>query len=111
MKQYRHKKTGEEYNGKSIVVDNKRIINPTEKMLMDAGYEAYEPVVNTYEPTEEDKARQRMAEIQAELASTDYLALKAYEGEDMSEYPDWKEKRAALREEYRELESYLQIIK
>lgn len=46
----------------------------------------------------------RMAEIQAELAATDYLALKAFEGEDMSEHEGWKERRAALREEYRQLE-------
>lgn len=46
----------------------------------------------------------RMAEIQAELAATDYLALKAFEGEDMSEHEGWRERRAALREEYRQLE-------
>ncbi len=47
----------------------------------------------------------RMAEIQAELAATDYLALKAFEGEDMSEHEGWKERRAALRAEYRQLEA------
>lgn len=47
----------------------------------------------------------RMKEIQAELASTDYLALKDYEGEDMSDHPQWKEHRAALRAEYRQLEA------
>lgn len=47
----------------------------------------------------------RMAEIQAELAATDYLALKAFEGEDMSEYEGWRERRAALRAEYRQLET------
>ena len=48
-----------------------------------------------------------MSEILTELAQTDYLALKAFEGEDMTEHPEWKEHRAALREEYRQLESNL----
>lgn len=103
MKIYK-KKNGEIYNGKSIVVDDRRIINPTEKMLLEAGYEPYEEQVMNYEPTEEDKRQQRMAEIQAELAATDYLALKAFEGEDMTGHEGWKEKRKALREEYRRLE-------
>ena len=47
----------------------------------------------------------RMKEILAELQATDYLALKAFEGEDMSEHPTWKEDRAALRSEYRKLEA------
>ncbi len=106
MKKYKNKQ-GEIYNGKSIVVDDRRIINPTEKMLLAAGYEPYEAPVMNYEPTEEDKRQQRMAEIQAELAATDYLALKAFEGEDMSEHEGWKEKRKALREEYRRLEEKL----
>lgn len=104
MKIYK-KKNGEIYNGKSIVVDDRRIINPTEKMLLEAGYEPYEEQVTNYESTEEDKRQQRMAEIQAELAETDYLALKAFEGEDMTEHEGWKEKRKALREEYRRLEA------
>ena len=107
MTKYRHKETGALYNGKSIVVDDRRIINPTEKMLLEAGYEPYEEPVMNYEPTEEDKRQQRMAEIQAELAATDYLALKAFEGEDMTEHEGWKEKRKALREEYRRLEEKL----
>lgn len=47
----------------------------------------------------------RMKEILAELEATDYLALKAFEGEDMSEHDGWRERRAALRAEYRQLET------
>lgn len=104
MKTYK-KKNGEIYNGKSIVVDDRRIINPTEKMLLEAGYEPYEEPVTNYEPTEEDKRQQRMAEIQAELAATDYLTSKYVDGEDMTEYGDWQGRRRSLREEYRLLES------
>lgn len=76
---------------------------PSAEQLAEQGYEPYTTPVAA-EPTQEELARQRMAEIQMELAQTDYLALKAYEGEDMSEHEGWKEHRAALREEYRELE-------
>ena len=48
-----------------------------------------------------------MQEILDELRNTDYLALKAFEGEDMSDHLGWKEQRAALREEYRRLEEQL----
>ncbi len=106
MKNYK-KQTGEIYNGKYIDVESKRVFNPTHDMLIKAGYEPYEPVVNTYQPTEEDKIRERMQEIRQELADTDYLAIKAFEGEDMSEHEGWKEKRKALREEFRWLEKKL----
>ncbi len=71
---------------------------PTIKELTDWGFEPY------VHPTEYEIRERRMQEIINELNSTDYLALKAFEGEDMSEHPGWKEHRAALRREYRELE-------
>lgn len=77
---------------------------PSAEQLAEQGYEPYVPPVAA-EPTQEELARMRMAEIQMELAQTDYLALKAYEGEDMSEHEGWKERRANLRAEYRELEN------
>lgn len=77
---------------------------PSAEQLAEQGYVPYTPPVAA-EPTQEELARQRMAEIQMELAQTDYLALKAYEGEDMSEHEGWKEHRAELRAEYRELEN------
>ena len=79
---------------------------PTVEQLTAWGYEEVAPP-EPYVPTEEDIKRQRMDEILAELQATDYLALKAFEGEDMSEHPNWKEDRAALRIEYRALESEL----
>lgn len=45
-----------------------------------------------------------MDEILAELNAMDYLTSKYIDGEDMSEYGDWQDKRKALREEYRKLE-------
>lgn len=79
---------------------------PTEEQLRAWGFEEVVPLP-PYTPTAEELKRQRMTEIQAELSATDYLSLKAFEGEDMSEHPTWKEDRAALRAEYRTLESEL----
>lgn len=98
-------KDGELYNGISIISGTKRIINPTEGMLFKAGYVVYEESDTPYEPTEEELKRKRMDEILEELAATDYLVMKAYEGEDMTKYGDWKTKRHELREEYTKLES------
>lgn len=107
MKRYYNATTKEWYNeGQSLTrrVDNGVFSGiPSEEQLRAWGFE--EVVPTPYTPTEEDLKRQRMTEIQSELASTDYLALKAFEGEDMSEHPTWKEDRAALRAEYRRLES------
>lgn len=98
---YYNKKTDEYYyEGRSITrrLDDGRIFAgvPTSEQLSEWGFEPYtlpQPKVDTRE--------QRMQEILAELAETDYLALKAFEGEDMTEHPEWKEHRAALRAEYR----------
>lgn len=50
------KKDGILWNGKSIVVDDMRIFNPTEEQLIEAGYEEYVPDV--VEPTEEELLEQ-----------------------------------------------------
>lgn len=109
MKRYYNATTHEWYNeGQSMTrkVENGVFTGiPSEEQLRAWGFE--EVVPTPYTPTEEDLKRQRMAEIQAELSATDYLALKAFEGEDMSEHPTWKEDRAALRAEYRTLEKEL----
>lgn len=104
---YYNKPTGEYYyEGRSITrrLDDGRIFAgvPNKEQLAEWGFEPYTPPV-----PQVDVRKQRMDEILAELAETDYLALKAFEGEDMSEHPGWKEHRAALREEYRQLESNL----
>ena len=111
MTTYYNKKTGEYYyQGRSITrrLDDGSIFAgvPTEEQLAECGFEEWvEPTPP--EPTEQELKQLRMSEILMELANTDYLALKAFEGEDMSEHPGWKEHRSALREEYRQLESNL----
>lgn len=77
------------------------------------GYKAKEYEVTVVIPaeTEEEKAHAailtRMAEIRQTLEEMDYLTSKEIDGEDMSEYGDYKEERKALRTEYRELETKL----
>lgn len=77
------------------------------------GYKAkeYEVAVVIPAETEEEKAHAaiitRMAEIRQTLDEMDYLTSKEIDGEDMSEYGDYKEERKALRTEYRELETKL----
>ena len=111
---YYNKKTGEYYyEGRSITrrLDDGRIFAgvPTEQQLAEWGFEELvEPTPP--EPTEQELKQLRMSEILTELAQTDYLALKAFEGEDMTEHPGWKEKRAALRAEYRQLESEVKDV-
>lgn len=47
---------------------------------------------------------QRIEDMKHELSTTDYIAIKASEGCDVSEYGDWKSKRQALRDEINRLE-------
>ena len=54
--------------------------------------------------------KQRMDEIVQELKDTDHFALQAFEGEDMSNHSDWKEKRANLRKEYKLLKSEIDSL-
>lgn len=104
---YYNKTTGKYYDeGHALTWEKDGVLFsgiPSAEQLAEQGYVPYTPPVAA-EPTQEEQARLRMAEIQMELEQTDYLALKAYEGEDMSEHEGWKEHRAALRAEYRELE-------
>lgn len=103
---YYNSTTKHAYTGGSMTIIKDGVLFsgvPTKEQLQEWGYE--EVVATPYTPTEEDLKRQRMADIQAELAATDYLSLKAFEGEDMSDHVGWKEARAALRAEYRRLEN------
>ena len=114
-KQYKHKETGVPYDGKSIVLDGKRIFAPQEQHLLAAGYEEYtpaEPIPPTAEEVAAQEIRERMMAIEDELRSMDYLTSKYIDGEDMSEYDDryggdWKAYRHGLRVEYSRLEKEL----
>lgn len=80
---------------------------PTADQLLDWGYEPRIEPEPTEEELEAQRKRQRMQEIESELASMDYLTSKYIDGEDMSQYGDWQGHRKALRAEYNELEASL----
>lgn len=103
MKRYKNKETNQIYvEGRALTwqIDENTLWSgiPTEEQLTEWGFEEITVPVPT-------PAQVRMRQIQAELASMDYLTSKYVDGEDMSEYGDWQSKRKALREEYRELEA------
>lgn len=88
-----------------LELNGKKIINPTAEMYAEAGYYPYEAPA----PSEAELAEQaRLAEIEQckeQLAATDYIALKSYEGYDCEvDHPHWREQRAALRARINELE-------
>lgn len=111
MKRYYNESTNEWYNEGSALtrrVDNGVFSGiPSKEQLKEWGFEEYIAPA-PQEPTEEEVAemerQQRMNAILSELQSMDYLTSKYVDGEDMSAYGDWQEKRRLLREKYRELE-------
>lgn len=113
MKRYYNSNTNEWYTeGQSLTKKTGNTLFsgvPTKEQLKEWGFEEYIPT-EPKEPTEKELAQRRMYEIQAELQGMDYLTSKYIDGEDLSEYGDWQEKRRALREEYRELEVIIETI-
>ena len=95
------------FNG-ILIKGDMQIINPTPEMLAEEGWQLYVPPV--YTPTEADTIREEIEACKAELQATDYIALKAYEGEDMTEYGDWKADRHALRVRINALEARLKEL-
>lgn len=47
---------------------------------------------------------QKIQELKEQLQSTDYIALKAYEGRDVSEHGDWQQQRQNIRDSINELQ-------
>jgi hypothetical protein len=48
---------------------------------------------------------QKIQQLKEELQSTDYIALKAFEGRDVSEYGDWKQRRQDIRDSINALQA------
>ncbi len=98
-----------EPNTGSIEFEGRVIVNPTVRKLLEAGYIKYE--VPSHEPSELKLKENRMKQIKSEIAKTDYIVLKAYEGCDVSKYGDYTSTRQALRDEYDVLESEVLTLK
>lgn len=48
---------------------------------------------------------QKIQELKEALQSTDYIALKAFEGRDVSEHGDWQQKRQNIRDSINALQA------
>lgn len=48
---------------------------------------------------------QKIQELKETLQSTDYIALKAYEGHDVSEHGNWQERRQNIRDSINALQA------
>ena len=51
------------------------------------------------------KRLQKIQELKEELQSTDYIALKAYEGRDVSEHTGWQQRRQDIRDNINALQA------
>jgi len=108
MEAYYNKNLDKWWNGETTLYrENSEALygDITESDATAAGYVKMtkpEPVIQP--PTEQENTRIRMASIEKELESMDYLTSKELDGEDMTEYGDYKGKRKSLRAEYRDLE-------
>lgn len=48
---------------------------------------------------------QKIQQLKEELQSSDYIALKAYEGRDVSEHVDWQQRRQDIRDSINALQA------
>lgn len=48
---------------------------------------------------------QKIQELKEELQSTDYIALKAFEGRDVSEHTGWQQRRQDIRDSINALQA------
>lgn len=49
--------------------------------------------------------QQKIQQLKEELQSTDYIALKAFEGRDVSEHGDWQQRRQDIRDSINALQA------
>lgn len=48
---------------------------------------------------------QKIQELKEELQASDYIALKAFEGRDVSEHGDWQQRRQDIRDSINALQA------
>lgn len=100
---YNYKNKNGEYAPYILIVGDKQIINPTEEDYLNARYEYYELPEITNSVL--DEKRIEISQLIQQLQETDYILFKSLEGYDCDTlYPEWKEKRKALRDRINELE-------
>lgn len=91
-------KEGKRFTQPLITANGRQIFNPTAEQMAAEGWELTEEAV--YTPTDEDKARQRIAALTGQLRESDYKVIKVAEATAVgAECPYTEEELAALRTE------------
>lgn len=91
-------KEGKRFTQPLMTADGRQIFNPTAEQMAAEGWVLTEEA--TYEPTEEDKAQIRIAQLTEQLRESDYKVIKVAEATAVgAECPYSEEELAALRTE------------
>lgn len=101
---YTYKNSAGDYAPAVLTINGRKVINPTEQMYAEAGYFPCTP--QTYTPSQADIRQQQIDQLKAQLAESDYKAIKFAEGwisED--DYAPIKQQRQLWREEINRLEA------
>ena len=72
-----YEKQGQRFREPLMTATGRQIFNPTAEQMQAEGWVLTEDTAT--EPTAEDKARQRIAELEEQLRSNDYKVIKCFE--------------------------------
>lgn len=91
-----YQRDGKRFTQPLVTANGRQIFNPTAEQMEAEGWVLTEAKAS--EPTEEDKARQRIAELTGQLRDSDYKVIKVAEASAVGEAcPYDAEELAALR--------------
>lgn len=74
-----YEKQGQRFREPLMTATGRQIFNPTAEQMQAEGWVLTEDKAT--EPTAEDKARQRIAELEEQLRSNDYKVIKCFEAQ------------------------------
>ena len=102
-----YEKQGQRFIEPLMTANGRQIYNPTAEQMQAEGWVPTEDTAA--EPTAEDKARQRIAELEEQLRSNDYKVIKCFEaqavgGEMPYDIATLHAEREAARSEINELQ-------
>ena len=107
-----YEKQGQRFREPLMTATGRQIFNPTAEQMQAEGWVLTEDTAT--EPTAEDKARQRIAELEEQLRSNDYKVIKCFEasavgGEMPYDIAKLHAEREAARSEINELQKKFNI--
>lgn len=74
-----YEKQGQRFSQPLMTANGRQIFNPTAEQMQAEGWVLTEDTAT--EPTDEDKARQRIAVLEEQLRSNDYKVIKCFEAQ------------------------------